>query len=120
MKVTKTYFMLMVRDMDQAVAFYRGAFGLKVRYQSLEWTEMAWGDAVVALHRGNPSGNSGLGFEVDDLDAACRSVMAAGGQVVTAPQDRAGEGIQLATIADLDGNRLSLAQPTRRGSPSRQ
>jgi predicted enzyme related to lactoylglutathione lyase len=100
MKVTKAYFMLMVRDMDQAVAFYRGTFGLKVRYQSPEWTEMAWGDAVVALHRGNPSGSLGLGFEVDDLEAACQAVAAAGGQVVGRPQDRPAEGIQLATVAD--------------------
>ena len=54
---------------------------------------------------------TGLGFVVDDLDAACKQVAAAGGTIVTAPRDRPGEPIRLADVADTEGNVFSLAEP---------
>ena len=116
MKVTRTYFMVMVSDMDRALAFYRDVFGLDVRYSSSEWSELGGPDAVVALHGGRSEGpvDIGLGFEVEDLDAACEAVGGAGGEVVKPPTERAGEGIRLAIVADPEGNRFSLAQPDER------
>ena len=115
MAVTKPYFMVMAADMDRAVRFYCDAFGLKPRFTSPAWSELAFGDAVVALHGGGTTEprDTGLGFEVDDIDAACRTVTAHGGSVVRAPEVRPGEGIRLATVADTEGNRLSLSQPSR-------
>jgi predicted enzyme related to lactoylglutathione lyase len=113
-EVTRTYFMLMVADMDRAVAFYRDAFGLAPRFQTPEWTELAAGGATVALHGGGSGAPTptGLGFEVDDVDAACRAITGAGGKVVQSPEARANEGIRLATVEDPEGNQLSVAQPT--------
>ena len=114
MTVTKAYFMLFVVDMDRAAAFYREGVGLDVRFVSPEWSELAWRDATVALHGGATSTEqrvTGLGFEVDDLDAACKQVAAAGGTIVTAPRDRPGEPIRLADVADTEGNVFSLAVP---------
>ena len=114
MTVTKAYFMLFVVDMDRAVAFYREGVGLEVRFVSPEWSELAWRDATVALHGGATSTEqrvTGLGFEVDDLDAACKQVAAAGGTIVTAPRDRPGEPIRLADVADTEGNVFSFAEP---------
>lgn len=115
MAVTKPYFMVMAADMERAVRFYREAFGLTVRFTSPGWSELAFGDAVVALHGGGTSEprDTGLGFEVDDIDAACRAVTTHGGAVVRAPENRPGEGITLATVADTEGNRLFLSQPSR-------
>ncbi|HEY8093383.1 MAG TPA: VOC family protein [Acidimicrobiales bacterium] len=114
MKVIKAYFMLMVDDMDRATAFYRDAFGLSGGFISPEWSELTWGDATVAFHGGRGGGEhrpTGLGFEVDDLDAACAAVAAAGGTIVMAPSDRPGEPIRLAEVADPEGNVVSIAQP---------
>ena len=114
MTVTKAYFMLYVVDMDRAAAFYREGVGLGVRFVSREWSELAWGDATVALHGGASSTEqhvTGLGFEVDNLDAACRQIVAAGGTIVNAPRDRPGEPIRLADVADTEGNVFSLAEP---------
>ena len=114
MKVTKTYFMLMVDDMDRATAFYRDVFGLSVRFVSPDWSELAWGDATVAFHGGRGGDErrpTGLGFEVDDLEAACAEVEAHGGTVVMPPSDRPGEPIRLADVADPEGNVVSVAQP---------
>jgi predicted enzyme related to lactoylglutathione lyase len=113
MTVTKAYFMLYVVDMDRAAAFYREGVGLGVRFVSPEWSELAWRDATVALHGGAASTEqrvTGLGFEVDDLDAACKQIVAAGGTIVTAPRDRPGEPIRLADVADTEGNVFSLAE----------
>ncbi len=114
MKVLKSYFMVMVQDMDRATAFYRDVFGLSVRFVSPDWSELAWGDATVAFHGGRGDRDPqpiGLGFEVDDVAAACAAVTAAGGTVVKPPSDRAGERIRLAEVADPEGNILSVAQP---------
>ncbi len=115
MRVTKTYFMLYVTDMARASRFYRDAFAFGERYGSPDWTELAADGATVALHAGKRGGDAdtGLGFEVDDLEEACRAVIRAGGTVVKPPEDRAGEPIRLATAADTEGNRFSLTQPVR-------
>jgi lactoylglutathione lyase len=113
MTVTKAYFMLHVVDMDRAAAFYREGVGLGLRFVSPEWSELVWGDATVALHGGASSTEqrvTGLGFEVDDVDAACQQIVAAGGTIVTAPRDR-GEPIRLADVADTEGNVFNLAEP---------
>ncbi len=117
MKVTKTYFMIMATDVARAVRFYHDAFDFKVALESPYWSELRWGDATIAVHgrEETPSAETekGLGIEVDDLDAACRAVADAGGRVVNPPVDRPGEGIRLATAADSEGNRFSLAAATR-------
>ena len=111
MKIKKTYFMLMVADMKRALAFYRRALALEVRFESPEWSELASGGAVVALHGGASVGarDTGLGFEVDDLEGACAAVREAGGEIVKPPADRPGEPIRLAIVADTEGNRFSIA-----------
>jgi predicted enzyme related to lactoylglutathione lyase len=112
MKLTKLYMMLMVADMGRAVAFYHDTFGLRPTMQTPFWSELAFGDAVLALHGGGSGTGreTGLGLEVDDLDAACSAVQTHGGQVVREPQDRPEEQIRLATVADTEGNQFSLGQ----------
>jgi predicted enzyme related to lactoylglutathione lyase len=112
--ISKTYFMLLVSDMDRAVAFYRDTVGLSLAFQSPDWSELPCGaGAVVALHGGGAGESvaTGLGFETDDLDAACAAVEEGGGEVISPPVERTGEGIRLAQCADTEGNRFTLAQP---------
>jgi predicted enzyme related to lactoylglutathione lyase len=113
MAVTKTYFMLMVADMDRSVAFYRDAFGIEPMFTSPDWSELTAAGAVVALHGGGTGAatRTGLGFEVDDLQAACDAVVAAGGTILMPPSDRPGEPIRLAEAQDTEGNSFSIAQP---------
>ena len=66
---------LMVEEMGRAIAFYRDAIGLEVIQESAMWSELAWGDAVVALHAGGPvveTRETGLSIQVSDLETACR------------------------------------------------
>ncbi len=115
MKIRKTYFMLMAADVARAASFYKRAFGLQPGYESPDWTELRSDGATVALHGGGTAEprDTGLGFEVDDIDGACAAVRSAGGTIVKEPERRKGEGITLAIAADTEGNRFSIAQPTR-------
>ena len=117
MKVTKTYFMLMAADVVRGASFYKSAFGLKPGgYESPEWTELVQNGTTVAFHHGGGSTerDTGLGFYVDDIQAACRAVATAGGKIVKPPEARTDEGIVLATAVDTEGNRFSIAQELTR------
>ena len=83
-------FMLMAEDMERAVGFYRDALGLEVKLQSEHWSELAHGDAIVALHGGGTGAfqETGLSFTVDDLEVACRRVTESGGRLRSGPSDR--------------------------------
>jgi predicted enzyme related to lactoylglutathione lyase len=110
MKVTKTYVRLMAVDVAKTAGFYRRALGLTSRSESPSWTELTADGAIVALHDGGVKAatETHLGFEVDDINAACASVQREGGEVVAKPVDQ--YGILVARAADPDGNRFWLAQ----------
>ena len=59
MDVQKVIFMLKTQDMDRAVMFYKDVIGLEVKSQSAGWSELAYGDATVALH-GEAAWSTGL------------------------------------------------------------
>jgi predicted enzyme related to lactoylglutathione lyase len=100
----------MAVDVAKTAAFYRRALGLVARSESPSWTELSADGSVVALHDGGAKAatETPLGFEVDDINAACAAVQREGGEVVTKPVDQ--YGILVARAADPDGNRFWLAQ----------
>ena len=114
-QVRKTYFIVVVADMDRAVRFYAEAFGASVVFSSAEWSEVTVTGATIALHPGGDGTETaiGLGFEVDDLDGALRQVTRAGGRVTSPVRDRPAERIRLAQVADSEGNLLTVAEAGR-------
>ena len=112
MKVVEMYYIFRIVDMDRAVRFWEQALGLVTRLKTPQWSELACGAAIVALHHrgtGRPL-RTELGFDVDDIESACDSVKRAGGKVVEAATVRAGERIKLAVVADTDGNEFMFSQ----------
>ena len=112
MRVTGTYFIVYVSDMDRATAFYRDVFGADVKFASPHWTSLVIAGVSVGLHPGAEGATriSGLGFDVDDIEAACAIVAESGGRVVKPPEHKADEGgITLATVADPEGNEFTLS-----------
>jgi predicted enzyme related to lactoylglutathione lyase len=116
--VLKTYFMLMVADMTRALRFYTETFAVSVSFSSSEWSEFQVAGATVALHAGGAAADTetGLGFEVADLQAALDRAASLGGRVTRAPHDRPAERIQLAQLADTEGNLITVAQASKRTS----
>ena len=111
LKPTRLYCMLSANDMTRAVRFWTETFGLTVKLESPDWSELLFGDAIVALHGGGDGSTtrSGLGFDVDDLRAACDAVVAAGGTLNWGPKDQPEEGISLADLTDTEGNQFMLS-----------
>lgn len=112
MKLEKVKYVLMAQDMDRAVAFYVGTFGLKEGFVSPWWSELLFGDAIVALHGGGEGEQTAtsLSFQVDDAAAACGVIEAAGGRILEPPVQREGEPIKLGRFSDPEGNLVMLTQ----------
>jgi len=104
--------MLLAQDMARAVEFYRGVFGLSVGFTSDHWSELTFGDSIVAFHGGgdgrpNPTG---LSIQVDDAARTAEAIAQAGGQVLAAPTARPGEPIMLGRFRDPEGNEVMLTE----------
>ena len=76
------------------------------------WSELTFGDAIVAMHGGGSGElrSTGLSFQVEDIDSAVREVERGGGRVTRGPEDRPGEPIRLAGVVDTEGNAFALTQ----------
>ena len=114
MKIEQVRYIMMVKDMERAVNFYRDVLALQVKYRSEQWTELTFGNAVIALHGGGTEelSETGLSFQVGDIVSACAEVTAGGGRVISGPADRSGEPIKLANLCDTEGNGFSISQFT--------
>jgi predicted enzyme related to lactoylglutathione lyase len=113
MEITNAKFVLQAQEMWRAVAFWRDAFGLQVRFGDDEWTELALGDRALLVLRTGHDGSyrvSGFSMNVDDMAAAIESVRAAGGRVVREPHHPKGRTFQLATVTDTEGNSFRISQ----------
>jgi len=110
--VDKTYVMLMVADMARAMGFYTEAFAATVVINSPYWSEFVVAGTTIALHPGGSGSetHTGLGFEVQDLDAALQRVIQVGGRITSSPRERAQERIRAAEIADTEGNLITVAE----------
>ena len=89
MKLQKVKHLLLARSMEKAIKFYQEVFGFELEVEGRMWSELRWGDVILALHGGgdgspNPTD---LSFQVDNIVAACRIVQEHGGRVVS-PLDR--------------------------------
>lgn len=118
------YVMVMVSDMSRSVQFYRDKLGLRLRFESPEWTEFETGTTVLALHGGGKSsvgnvgnrermsGTASIGFYVDNLDQKYNELKAKDIEFVMPPTDRE-SGIKLSVCLDPDGLPISIAQPKK-------
>ena len=94
--VEKTYTMLMVADMSRALRFYTEAFQVTVVINSPYWSEFVVAGTNIALHPGGSGDQTqtGLGFEVKDLDAALLRAVEVGGRITSTAGERAQERIR--------------------------
>jgi predicted enzyme related to lactoylglutathione lyase len=112
MPVEKVKIMLYARDMGRAVKFYTGVFGFQEGYVSEHWSELLFGDAIIAFHacsegKLNPTG---LSIQVDDAMAIVTAITQAGGLILEQPEQREGEPIKLGRFRDAEGNEVMLTE----------
>ena len=113
------YVMVMVSDMSRSVRFYRDILGLRLRFESPDWTEFETGMTVLALHGGGKAavvshepkaGTASIGFYVDHLTDKFNELSGRGVTFVMPPTDRPEEKIKLAVCLDPDGLPISIAE----------
>lgn len=118
------YVVLVVEDLDGALAFYTGVLGLELGHRSGPFAQLATGATRLALfERGAMAETLGfelrapdpaapafeLGFKVDSADAAYAELVAAGAEATTPPTDRPW-GQRTAYVRDPDGHLIELAE----------
>jgi lactoylglutathione lyase len=118
------YLMAMVSNMEASVKFYRDALGLKLRFESPEWSEFDTGATTLALHKavrpggkasqGSAPGTLQIGFNVEDIESAAVMLKERGVRFIQEPTLQPREGIKLAILIDPDGMAISVAQSMRK------
>lgn len=121
------YVVLVVADLDRALAFYVDVIGLPLGHRSGPYAQLATGTTRVSLYeRAAMAETLGrrldapapdapgfeLGFLVDDCDHAFQELLEAGAEPATPPADRAW-GQRTAYVRDPDGHLVELAQDIR-------
>ena len=126
MKVTNfDYTVVVVEDLDRAVAFYVDLLGLELNHRSGPYAQLRTGVTRLALYEraamaetlGLPLEAPGenapafeLGFFVANVDNAYAELVISGVKPVTPPADRPW-GQRTAYLRDPDGNLIELVQP---------
>lgn len=110
-KLQNAYYV--TREMDRAVAFYRDALGLALKFQDgARWAQFDAGGVNFSLSSPEEAGGSTDGavvvFEVDDLDAA-QTRLAERGAALLDVRDMGAHGRSL-LFKDPDGNLVQLFQ----------
>ena len=111
-KVTALSYIVPVRDLDRAVAFYKTAFGLEevFRAEQIVFVGMPGTDTALGVFLDPATAGSGprtVGFHVDhaiDLNDAVRDVESAGGKIIERGEHA--PGVPFARFTDPDGNEL--------------
>ena len=124
------YVVLVVEDLDRALAFYVDILGLSLGHRSGAFAQLDTGATRVALYQraamadtlGMPlrapspdAPGFELGFKVDDCDAAFAELVARGATPAVEPQTRAW-GQRTAYLRDPDGHLVELAQDLGRST----
>jgi catechol 2,3-dioxygenase-like lactoylglutathione lyase family enzyme len=119
------YVVLIVADLDRALAFYTSVLGLPLKHRSGAFAQLETGRTRLALYeRAAMAGTLGLplsapeadapgfeiGFLVADVDQVFAELVQRGAEAVVHPTDRHW-GQRTAYVRDPDGHLIELAQP---------
>jgi lactoylglutathione lyase len=112
MNVERVKYIIWAVDMERAVRFYRDLFGGRVIRQNSVIAEVEILGAVIGIHSGGEGRRTwtGLSFQVPDVIAGAREVVASGGGLLREPEPENGEPPHLAMCVDPEGNEFMLSR----------
>ena len=109
---------LVVRDVEKSVAYYRDALGFTVDFtfgEPATYAGVYRGKVLLHLQAeegaGRPVGGSAVYVYVEDAGRICAELRERGARVEGEPEDQA-YGLRDFNVWDLDQNRLVVASPT--------
>jgi lactoylglutathione lyase len=106
--------MVVVRDMDRSVAFYRDVLGLKMLFHQSKWSQFDAGHIILGLHpegdevKVSPTTGMSLGIYVDDIVKSCSELKRRGGHVAIDPRNEPFG--RWALVKDPDGYNLQIVE----------
>jgi lactoylglutathione lyase len=110
--------MIVVREMERSVAFYRDVLGLKLLIHQENWSQLDAGNILIGLHpegeevKVSPTTGMSIALYVDDIDKAVAAIRARFGKIAIGPrQDPFG---RWALVRDPDGYNVQLVEMARR------
>jgi predicted enzyme related to lactoylglutathione lyase len=109
-----TTIVLIVKDMDRSVAFYRDVVGLDVEMHTPYWSPLSAGNVSLGLHPESehvkvaPTAGCTFGFEVDDILRTVQELKEKGVKMQKEPKHE--DFGWLAIFSDPDGYAVQLAQ----------
>ena len=110
--------MIVVRDMERSVVFYRDVLGLKLLIHQDNWSQLDAGNLILGLHpegeevHVSPTTGMSIGIYVDDMDAAVTEIRRRFGRVAIGPR-REPFG-RWALVFDPDGYSIQIIEMARR------
>jgi lactoylglutathione lyase len=114
--------MLVVKDLNRSVAFYRDVIGMKVKFQAPEWATLDAGGVELGLHPESehlhvkPSESFGFGFYVNDIERVHQELKNKNVHFILPPKEE--NFGWLALFSDPDGYHIQLCQLAAQSSKS--
>jgi predicted enzyme related to lactoylglutathione lyase len=110
--------MIVVRDMERSVVFYRDVLGLKLLLKQNNWTQFDAGNIIIGLHpdgdevKVSPTTGMSIGIYVDNMDKAVAEIRRRFGKIAVGPrQEPFG---RWALVFDPDGYCIQIVEMARR------
>jgi lactoylglutathione lyase len=112
MKVERVKYVIWAADSKRAVQFYRDVFDGEVIKETDVISEVVVNGATIGIHGGGEGKRTwtGISFQVSDVIAGAREVVAGGGQLTREPQPEGDEPPHLAMCMDPEGNEFMLTR----------
>ncbi len=112
MEIERIKFILWAVEMDRAMQFWTGCFGLTTVFATEHWSELDLGGCHLALHGGHDGSvkPSGFSIQVKGLDQALVEIADCGGTIVKPPVRPEGEPVRIAEVRDPEGNEFMVTE----------
>lgn len=109
--------MVVVKDMDRSVAYYRDVLGLKLLFKQSNWSQFDAGNILIGLHpegeevKVSPTTGMSFGIYVDDVTATSAEIKRRGGHIAIQPRNEPFG--RWALAKDPDGYNIQLVEMAR-------
>ena len=110
--------MIVVRDMERSVAFYRDVLGLKLLIHQDNWSQFDAGNILIGLHpqgeevKVSPTTGMSIGIYVDDVDKAVAEIRRRLARIAVGPRPEPFG--RWALLFDPDGYSIQIIEMARR------
>ena len=110
--------MIVVRDMERSVAFYRDVLGLKLLIRQDNWSQLDAGNIILGLHpegeevHVSPTSGMSIGIYVDNMDKAVTEIRRRYGKIAIGPRTEPFG--RWALVFDPDGYSVQIIEMARR------